>query len=395
MYSSSNNAFHQIPRYLPRMKYYDIGFNLSDPMFQGIYHGKKYHNSDIINILQRAKDRQVKITLLTGSSIIESKQVIDLKNSLKDKSPVKLYYTIGVHPCCVNEFVENLDIENNNGSSTIDNPSNDETYNYKLYDSLSTDRSFASMKLIELYDLMSENLKDPDLRAIGEIGLDYDRFHYSCKELQLTFFEEQLKLACLLPNETIPLFLHMRNCCDDFITILKKFIDGFDDKEDRFNLRKIIKHDKPIHYKLHPKKKFVVHSFTDSPKDLQNLLDLSDNCYIGMNGASFRLKENIESVKVVPLKRLLLETDAPWCEIRRTHEASNYLKDYVPLPYKSVKRDKLNKIPPEEWNNYMIKSRNEPCTMEQVAAVVANIKEIPLTEVVNQVWENSCNVYGA
>ncbi|SMN20618.1 similar to Saccharomyces cerevisiae YBL055C 3'--_5' exonuclease and endonuclease with a possible role in apoptosis [Maudiozyma saulgeensis] len=389
----NNTAIRQIPRYLPRMKYYDIGFNLSDPMFQGVYHGKKYHTSDISNILYRAQERQVKVTLLTGSSIVESKQVIELKDQLKDTSPVKLYYTIGVHPCCVNEFVEN--IENLESSSTIDNPSNDESYNYKLYESLNKDTKFASKKLKELYELMSIKLNDPDLRAIGEIGLDYDRFHYSCKELQLMFFEEQLKLCCLLKNKEIPLFLHMRNCCDDFITVLKKFIIGFHDNEDKFNLKEIIGSKEPIHYKLPSTKKFVVHSFTDSPMDLENLLSLTPNCYIGMNGASFRLEENIESVKRVPLDRLLLETDAPWCEIRRTHEAYKFLNDYQPLPYKSVKRDKLSKVSEDEWNNYMIKSRNEPCTMEQVATVVANIKGLPLSEVVDKIWETSCAVYGA
>lgn len=391
--SSTISGFRGVSRVVGRMKYYDIGFNLSDPMFRGIYHGKQYHDPDIKNVLHRASERCVKTVLLTGSSIVESKQVIQLKESLKHASPVNMYYTIGVHPCCVNEFVENNESVES-GSSTIDNPSNDEDYNLSLFKSLANNKTFASLKLKELFELMSEKLSDSDLRAIGEFGLDYDRFHYSCKELQLLFFEEQLKLACLLKNDNLPLFLHMRNCCQDFINILRKFIVGFTDMEDSFNLKHLVGSNKPIHYKFNANRKFVVHSFTDSPSDMTNLLNLSENCYIGMNGASFRSQENIECAKLVPLNRLLLETDAPWCEIRRTHESYQFLENYQSLVYKSVKKDKLVKVPEEDWNNYMIKSRNEPCTMEQVATVVANIKKIPLSEVVDQVWETSCSVYG-
>lgn len=374
------------------LKYYDIGLNLTDPMFRGVYNGKQYHESDLKQVLSRAHQRNVNCALLTGSSLVESKDAISLANETTE-SPVTLYYTIGVHPCCVNEFA--------NHDATIDRPSNDEDLNKSLHLEVLKDTKFAHSKLQELYDLIQNQLSiDPSkFRAIGEIGLDYDRLYYSSKEMQLLFFEEQLKLSCLVDNPRLPLFLHMRTSCDDFVSIMKKFIDGFYDYEDKFDLKSIVNDDTrksdsdPVYYKFDPHRKFVTHSFTGSTEDLQNLMNLSPNSFIGMNGCSLKTEENIECAKKVPLERLLLETDAPWCDIRRTHESFKYLLDYQ-SPYKSVKRDKLAKLPKEDWEKTTIKSRNEPCNMEQVAIVIAGIKQVELSYLVDQVWKTSCEIYG-
>lgn len=369
-------------------KYYDIGLNLTDDMFHGIYHGKQQHESDIIYILQRAYQRNVKTALVTGSSIEESREVVKLIEKYRF-SPVNLYYTIGVHPCSVNEFVQS------ETSSRINNPTNNHDLNQELYENM--DRNHVQAKLKELYDLIQTNKHDEAFRAIGEIGLDYDRLHYSCKDLQKLLFEEQLKLSCLVHDSSKPLFLHMRNCAKDFIQILKKFIIGFLDNDDIFNLKSFVHEQDPqnaIFYKFNPERKFVVHSFTDSLQDLNDLINLSPNCFIGMNGASLRNAENIECVQQVPINRLLLETDSPWCEVRRTHESWKFLPaDYEPK-FKSVKKDKLWKIPQDEWDDYMIKGRNEPCNMETVTEIIANIKQLPLQHVIDTVWENSCKVYG-
>ncbi|CCF60773.1 hypothetical protein KAFR_0L01630 [Kazachstania africana CBS 2517] len=385
-----NHIKSSILRAMP-MKYYDIGFNIVDPMFQGVYHGRKSHDSDILHVLNRATRHNVKAALLTGSSIEESKETIQMASQLRDKTNMNLYYTIGVHPCCVNEFCNTK-----SQSSTIDNPSNDHDYNKLLHDTMWDDLSYPKAKLKELYELYESQLASSQyFRAIGEIGLDYDRLNYSCKDLQLLFFEEQLKISCLLgeKGDKLPLFLHMRNCGTDFIKILSKFIKGFTDNEDRFEMKKLINTNEPIVYRFHPERKFVVHSFTDTVEDMENLLNLSPNCYVGMNGASFRNDENIEAVKKVPIDRLLLETDAPWCEIKRTHSSYKYLQDYK-MPFNSVKKDKLAKIEEIDWEEYMIKSRNEPCTMEQNAIVVSNIKNLELAKVAEVVWDTTCSIYG-
>ena len=162
-----------------KIKYYDIGFNLTDPMYQGTYHGKKYHESDIPEILQRAYDRNVRSLLITGSSIEESQLAIKLANSLtKDETcpDIKLNYTIGVHPCCVNEF-------GTEDSMTIDNPSNDESFNELLISKVRQDPTFAKLKLHQLYDLVQTQLSEDStkFRAFGEIGLDYDCLLYTSR----------------------------------------------------------------------------------------------------------------------------------------------------------------------------------------------------------------------
>jgi TatD DNase family protein len=62
----------------------------------------------------------------------------------------------------------------------------------------------------------------------------------------------------------------------------------------------------------------VVHSFDGSPAELRSLLELP-SLSVGINGCSLRTEANLQVAASVPLGRLLLETDAPWCDIRQTH----------------------------------------------------------------------------
>ena len=62
----------------------------------------------------------------------------------------------------------------------------------------------------------------------------------------------------------------------------------------------------------------VVHSFTGSQEELEELLTKTP-FYIGINGCSLKTKENLEVVAKIPLDKIMLETDCPWCEVRPTH----------------------------------------------------------------------------
>lgn len=107
---------------------------------------------------------------------------------------------------------------------------------------------------------------------------------------------------------------------------------------------------------------------------------------IGVNGCSMKTEENIEVVKNIPLNRLQLETDGPWCEMRASHASMKYRAAAPPLP-RSVKKEKWER-------GMMVKGRNEPLAIVQVAYAVATIKNIPIQEVCEAAWNNSVRMFG-
>ncbi|KAL6940370.1 hypothetical protein ACO0QE_004269 [Hanseniaspora vineae] len=376
-------------------KYFDIGVNLIDSMYQGTYNGKQYHQCDVEAVLHRAEKFGVQRMLLTGSSIHESVETIKLAHDYEKSYSFPLYYTIGVHPCCVNEFVTD-------GVSTIDKVAPVE-YSEEL---LEKTKNLTKVKLQQLLG---------GFKSIGEIGLDYDRLHYSDWNLQKWFFEQQLKLACILnhniktkadsPKAPLPLFLHMRNCCDEFIEILQKFITGFQDTTDFYNYEQwaINKQDNvqptSFTYKFPENQVLVVHSYTDGPDHVSKLLNLSPNVYIGFNGCSLRTPESIATVEKVDLARVLVETDAPWCEIKKSSASFGYVTESVASldsNIVSVKKDKYTKKLQDMDNtgdNIMVKGRNEPCNVNQVVQVISKIKNLAYHEVANTIWETSLSIY--
>lgn len=225
------------------------------------------------------------------------------------------------------------------------------------------------------------------LVAFGEFGLDYDRLHYCSKKVQLHSFAVQLKLAASLSPQ-LPLFLHSRAAHKDFVSLLKSTFGETLEQLQRGG---------------------VVHSFTGTVEEAKELVDLG--LYIGVNGCSLKTAENCAVVKAIPLDHLMLETDGPWCEIRPSHEGSKFLtedKSYgqdakVGELFGTKKSKKQSPAPQgrfkvvkkEKWEEgAMVKGRNEPCTIEKVAKVVAGIKGVPVGVVCDAAWENTTKVYG-
>jgi TatD DNase family protein len=62
--------------------------------------------------------------------------------------------------------------------------------------------------------------------AIGECGLDYDRLEHSSKEAQLKHFPLHFDLAA---KYQLPMYLHSRNCEEDFIRIVRENRHKFKD----------------------------------------------------------------------------------------------------------------------------------------------------------------------
>ncbi|PKX93104.1 3'-5'-exodeoxyribonuclease [Aspergillus novofumigatus IBT 16806] len=213
-------------------------------------------------------------------------------------------------------------------------------------------------------DKMLEELKSLALEAkaaghavaFGEIGLDYDRLFLSAKEPQLKYFEAQLDLAV---DIQLPLFLHSRAASEDFERLLAPRLEKLP-------------------------KKGLVHSFTGTMDEMKRMLALGLD--VGVNGCSLKTEENLEVVKAIPLDRIQIETDGPWCEIRPSHASAKYLEGSPALP-KAVKKEKWQK-------GLLVKGRNEPVAIAHVAHVIAKLKDITAEEVCEATWNNSIRMFG-
>jgi len=105
--------------------------------------------------------------------------------------------------------------------------------------------------------------------------------------------------------------------------------------------------------------------------------------FVGINGCSLRTEESLEIAKKIPLDRLMIETDSPYCEIKNTHPSKKYVKTVFD-PAKDKKKHS---------KELMVKGRNEPCKTIQVAEVLAEIKGVSVEELSKIVYENSCKVF--
>ncbi len=123
-------------------------------------------------------------------------------------------------------------------------------------------------------DEANEVFADPKLVAIGEVGLDYHYEGYD-REAQIRLFEQMLDLAV---RYDLPVSFHIREAFVDFFGIVENF----------------------------PKVRGVVHSFTDSKKNLKRILEGTE-FYVGVNGLA-----TYSTLPLPPLERILLETDAPF-----------------------------------------------------------------------------------
>ena len=117
-----------------------------------------------------------------------------------------------------------------------------------------------------------------ELVAIGEIGLDY-YWDKAYKEEQQEVLRRQLILARELD---LPVILHNREATEDIMRIVKE--EGG---------------------------RGVFHCFNGSRETAQQILDMG--FYLGIGGVlTFKNSKLAEKLDVVPLERIVLETDAPY-----------------------------------------------------------------------------------
>jgi TatD DNase family protein len=205
--------------------------------------------------------------LATGTSVASSRLALELARA----NPGTVFATAGVHP-----------------------------HGAKSYDP-STFR-----ELTELWAC-------PEVVAVGECGLDYNR-NFSTPQAQRMAFEQQLSVAVKTGK---PLFLHCRDAFTDFHDMLAPVIaDGA---------------------------RGVVHCFTGNRVEAQAFLAMGLD--IGITGWVTDLQRGQalrEALPAIPLDRLHLETDAPYlfpknAEKRPGHNEPANLLDSVKQHGRSAK----------------------------------------------------------
>ena len=141
---------------------------------------------------------------------------------------------------------------------------------------------------------------DGEVIAIGEVGLDY-YWSREFEQEQLAAFEEQVRWSV---ETRLPLMIHCRKAQNEMVTLLKRY-----------------KADLPGG---------VFHCFTGNAREAEELLQF-DRFVLGIGGVLTFKKSHLPEVlpAVVPLDRVVLETDSPYMApvpMRGKRNESAYVK---------------------------------------------------------------------
>lgn len=178
-------------------------------------------------------------------------------------------------------------------------------------------------------DALAALAADPLVVGIGETGLDY-YYEHSSRERQQASFRNHIAAA----RETgLPLIVHTRDADEDTAEILAE------------------------EYRNGPFTG-LIHCFSTSSSMAEKALEIG--FYISLSGIiTFKTAENLrETVRALPLDRLLIETDAPYL---------------APVP----KRGK----------------RNEPSFVAHTGAVLAELKQVGMDEVTRATTDNFFRIF--
>ena len=245
----------------------------------------KSYVKDLYAVLDRAHEAGVICMMTVGVDAKTSGQAVSLAQSLEG-----VYASVGVHPHDVKNCSEAV--------------------------------------LSYLADLA----KNQEVRAWGEIGLDFNRM-YSPRKDQEKWFERQLEMGGRLG---LPLIFHERDSNGRLLEIIKS--RGLAEMNG------------------------VVHCFSGNRQELDQYLDLG--LHIGITGIitmKSRGAQLRELAPIIPAERLLVETDAPYL---------------VPAPEKNHSR------------------RNEPAFVKSVLLELAGVRKVDPDQLARIVWQNTCQLYG-
>lgn len=135
----------------------------------------------------------------------------------------------------------------------------------------------------EVLSAMNPHLSDVGVIAIGEVGLDFYWSREFEKE-QMAAFEEQVRWSV---ETRLPLMIHCRKAQNELVGILRRYQNELPGG--------------------------VFHCFTGNENEARQLLEF-ENFVLGIGGVLTFKKSHLPEVlpAVVPLSRIVLETDAPY-----------------------------------------------------------------------------------
>ena len=147
--------------------------------------------------------------------------------------------------------------------------------------------------------VVEQSVQQPRVVAIGEIGLDYYR-KYGDKKSQIELFITQLDMANKL---NLPVVIHNRDAGHDVLDILR----------DRL-----------------PSRGGVLHCYSEDAAYAEKALSL--NLYFSFAGnLTYRNAKNLhETIGVLPLDRILIESESPFM-VPADHRGKRNMPKYLPL----------------------------------------------------------------
>ena len=154
---------------------------------------------------------------------------------------------------------------------------------------------------------LKELLTDKNVISVGEIGLDYYNDYVGSKDIQQEVLYKQMYYAKEL---NLPVILHCRKAYDDLYSILKQV-------------------EVPA---------LIFHSFSGTEQDIIRMQQFNSYFSFGFPITNENNKKHKRLVKLIPLEKLLLETDSPYMmpkEVQVENERYSNPTDIV-LVYKAV-----------------------------------------------------------
>ena len=172
-----------------------------------------------------------------------------------------------------------------------------------------------------LIDLVKSSKK---VIAWGEIGLDF-YYDYSPREVQYEVFRRQINIARELD---LPIIIHSRDADDETVEVLTEECN-------------------------YENFRGIMHCFGGTPKMAQKLMKIGFMISFAGN-VTFKKAENLrDAARVVPLEKLLIETDCPYL---------------TPIPFRG--------------------ERNEPMYVAETAKFLAELYGIEVEKLANQTTQN-------